>query len=104
MKRISNLGLVATLALASSAAVAQDLSAGKTPAQLFGSDCSACHRTPGGLAKNGDVQTLAAFLRQHYTTNPKSAGELAAYVSGLRGTRGASSWRGTGTPAMTRGP
>ena len=73
MKRISNPGLVATLALASSAAVAQDLSAGKTPAQLFGSDCSACHRTPGGLAKNRDVQTLTAFLRQHYTTNPKSA-------------------------------
>ena len=86
MKRISNLGLVATLALASSAAVAQDLSAGKTPAQLFGSDCSACHRTPGGLAKNRDVQTLAAFLRQHYTTNPKSAGALAAYVSGFAGT------------------
>jgi hypothetical protein len=86
MRWISGLGLVATVALASSAVVAQDFSAGKTPAQLFGSDCSACHRTPGGLAKNRDVQTLAAFLRQHYTTNPKSAGALAAYVSGFAGT------------------
>jgi hypothetical protein len=85
MKRISDLGLVATLALASSAALAQDLTAGKTPAQLFGSDCSACHRTPAGLAKNRDAPTLAAFLRQHYTTNPNSAGALAAYVSGFAG-------------------
>jgi hypothetical protein len=74
------------LALASSAALAQDLTAGKTPAQLFGSDCSACHRTPAGLAKNRDAPTLAAFLRQHYTTNPNSAGALAAYVSGFAGT------------------
>jgi mono/diheme cytochrome c family protein len=85
MRWISGLGLVATVALASSAVVAQDFSAGKTPAQLFGSDCSACHRTPRGLAGTRDVRTLAAFLRQHYTTNPESAGALAAYVSGFAG-------------------
>jgi hypothetical protein len=86
MKWISDFGLVATLAIASSAAVAQDFSAGKTPAQLFGSDCSSCHRTPGGLAGTRDVRTLTAFLRQHYTTKPESAGALAAYVSGFAGT------------------
>jgi hypothetical protein len=86
MKWISALGLAATLALATSVALAQDFSAGKTPAQLFGSDCSACHRAPGGLAGNRDVRTLAAFLRQHYTTSPDSAGALAAYVSGFAGT------------------
>src|ERR1700752_3409339 len=85
MKWVSALGLAATLALATSVALAQDFSAGKTPAQLFGSDCSACHRTPGGLAADRDVRTLTAFLRQHYTTNPDSAGPLAAYVSGFAG-------------------
>jgi hypothetical protein len=86
MKWISGLGLAAVLALGTSVALAQDFSAGKTPAQLFGSDCSACHRAPGGLAGNRDVRTLTAFLRQHYTTNPDSAGTLAAYVSGFAGT------------------
>jgi hypothetical protein len=86
VKWISDLGLVATLALASSAALAQDLTAGKTPAQLFASDCSACHRTPAGLAGNRDAPTLAAFLRQHYTTNPNAAGALAAYLGGFTGT------------------
>jgi hypothetical protein len=93
--------------LASSVALAQDFSAGKTPAQLFGSDCSACHRTPGGLAANRDVRTLAAFLRQHYTTNPESAGALAAYVGGFAGTAAfrpgtaAAGTSGTGDEART---
>jgi hypothetical protein len=106
MKWISDLGLVAALALASGVAFAQDFSAGKTPAQLFGSDCSACHRTPGGLAANRDLRTLTAFLRQHYTTNPESAGALAAYVGGFAGTAGprpgaAAATSGTGDDGRT---
>jgi hypothetical protein len=106
MKRISDLGLAAALALTSGVALAQDFSAGKTPAQLFGSDCSACHRAPGGLAANRDVRTLTAFLRQHYTTNPESAGALAAYVSGFAGTAAprsaaAAGTSGTGDDART---
>src|SRR6202521_825466 len=85
MKRISILGLAAAFALASAAALAQDLTAGKTAAQLFSSDCSACHRSPAGLAKNRDAGALAGFLREHYTTKPDTAGALAAYVSGFGG-------------------
>jgi hypothetical protein len=85
MKRISILGLVAVLVVASATARAQDFTAGKTPAQLFGSDCAECHRSPAGLAKNRDQRTLASFLREHYTTKSDTAGALAAYVSGFAG-------------------
>src|SRR5450432_229208 len=72
--------------MASARAPAQDFTAGKTPAQLFSSDCAECHRTPGGLAKGRDVKALASFLREHYTTKSDTAGSLAAYVSGFTGT------------------
>jgi hypothetical protein len=63
---------------------AEDLTAGKTPAQLFRSDCSACHHSPNGLVKErGNASGLAAFLIDHYTTNTASAAALAAYVSAL---------------------
>jgi hypothetical protein len=85
VKRISILGFGALLVLAGTPALGQDFTAGKTPAQLFGSDCSECHRTPNGLAKGRDVKTLAGFLREHYTTKSDTAGSLAAYVSGFTG-------------------
>jgi hypothetical protein len=61
------------------AARAQDLDAGKTPAQLFSSHCSACHRAPKGLARQ--TFGLASFLRQHYTSSAATASALAAYVA-----------------------
>src|SRR5882762_11019115 len=70
---------------AAGAASAQDYTAGKTPAQLFQSDCSACHKSPQGLAKGHDVRSLALFLREHYTTKEASAVALAAYLSGGAG-------------------
>jgi hypothetical protein len=85
VKRISILGFGALLVLAGTPASGQDFTAGKTPAQLFNSDCSECHRTPNGLAKGRDVKTLAGFLREHYTTKLDTAGSLAAYVSGFAG-------------------
>jgi hypothetical protein len=72
------LGLVtASVAVAQ----AQDYSAGKTPAQLFASDCSGCHKSPQGLSKDGDTRSLASFLREHYTSKKESAGALAAFVA-----------------------
>ena len=62
-------------------ALAQDFTAGKTAAQLFASDCSACHKGPGGLAKGQSVSALTSFLREHYTTKPESAAALAAYLA-----------------------
>ena len=73
------LGLVT--ACASAPAPAQDLTAGKTPEQLFRSDCAECHRLPSSVARTRDSRGLADFLREHYTTKPETAGALAAYVS-----------------------
>src|ERR1700674_5963636 len=76
----SALGLL--LVGAAGSAAAQDYTAGKTPAQLFQSDCSACHKSPQGLARSMDQRALVGFLREHYTTKVESAGALASYVLG----------------------
>ena len=93
------------MAYASVPALAQDFTAGKTPAQLFNSDCAECHHSPAGLARNRDVRTLAGFLREHYTTKSETAGALAAYVSGFAGGAAVARQRGAGAaePANTPG-
>ena len=75
---VRSLTFVAGLCVAP--ALAQDFSAGKTAAQLFASDCAACHKSPGGLAKGQSAGSLTSFLREHYTTKPESAAALAAYL------------------------
>ena len=47
------------------------------PRKTFASNCSACHKSPQGLAKSGQV---AGFLRQHYTTGPEMSAAMAAYL------------------------
>ncbi len=74
---------IPALAATSGVALAQDFTAGKTPAQLFSSDCSACHRSPDGLGKKYNTGSLTGFLRAHYTTKQESAGALAKYVMGF---------------------
>jgi hypothetical protein len=64
------------------AAAAQDYDAGKSGPQLFASDCSACHKSPGGLAKGKDKGSLTSFLREHYTSKRESAELLAAFLLG----------------------
>jgi mono/diheme cytochrome c family protein len=77
-------------ALAVAPALAEDFTAGKTPAQLFRSDCGTCHHSPNGLVKQrGDVDELTAFLSEHYTTKSETAAALAAYVAGFAPSRGA---------------
>ena len=73
-------GLAVWSALVGAPAWAQDLTQGKTPAQLFAGDCAACHKSPQGLAKQNDARALAGFLREHYTTKPEMAEALAVYV------------------------
>jgi len=46
-------------------------------ARTFASNCSACHKSPQGLAKSGQV---AGFLRQHYTSGPEMSAAMAAYL------------------------
>lgn len=62
---------------------AVDLSEGKTPAQIFASDCTVCHQKPNNLAAGRNAGELANFLRQHYTTGAAQARILAAYVASL---------------------
>src|SRR5262245_19036606 len=59
---------------------AQDLDAGKSGEKLFAANCTTCHRSPRGLAKQTNRLSLFLFLRQHYTASQTSAGELAAYL------------------------
>jgi hypothetical protein len=80
---IKCLAAVPALALTAGTGLAQDFTAGKTPAQLFASDCSACHRSPDGLGKKYNAGSLTGFLRAHYTTKQETAGSLAKYVMGF---------------------
>jgi hypothetical protein len=79
-------GLIGLAVLAAPDARAQtDLSAGLSPAQLFAANCSACHRSPAGLARGRNPVTVAYFLRDHYTTRPGTAAALASYIVNSRG-------------------
>jgi len=49
----------------------------KDAPKIFAANCSACHKSPRGLAKSGSV---AGFLRQHYTTGPEMSAAMAAYL------------------------
>ena len=66
-------------------AAAQDLDAGKSPAQLFSNSCAACHRGPQGLGAGRDPRAVAGFLAQHYTSSRASAAALAGYLVGVGG-------------------
>ncbi|MBV9237234.1 MAG: hypothetical protein JOZ94_15485 [Xanthobacteraceae bacterium] len=69
------------VALLPGTAVAQvDYSKGKTPEQLFNSDCSACHASPQAIGRSRDVRALTAFLEQHYTTKTQWAALIANYL------------------------
>jgi hypothetical protein len=66
--------------LAGAPAHAQNLDAGKSPAQIFAGTCSACHKSPRGLLKTVAPGSLPGFLREHYTTGPDMAGVLSSYL------------------------
>ena len=62
----------------------ENLDFGKTPAQLFASDCAICHKSPQGLAaKGGGMLGLENFLRQHYTASRESAAAIANYLQAV---------------------
>src|SRR5688572_15624930 len=56
-----------------------NLSAGKSPAQIFSTSCSACHRSPQTVKR-----TSPAFLREHYTTGTREAIAMAGYLASVR--------------------
>ena len=64
-----------------SGAAQENLDLGKTPAQLFASNCAICHKSADGLSKAGGISELKDFLREHYTASKESAAGIAAYVA-----------------------
>lgn len=103
---------VAVLALLSAVpASAQDnLYANKSPAQIFATDCSICHKTPQSLSKAGGPLGLGleGFLRTHYTASRESAALMARYLQSMEGPAPAANERrrgGTGSkPASAAKP
>jgi hypothetical protein len=59
---------------------AENLDAGKSPAQLFAGTCNACHKSPRGLMKTVSSGSLPSFLREHYTTSIDMAKQLSAFL------------------------
>jgi hypothetical protein len=80
-------GLCGSIGATVRPAAAQQLDAGKPPAQIFAGTCAACHRSPRGLVRSVAPGSLPSFLRQHYTTGNDMAGTMASYVLGNGGTQ-----------------
>ena len=73
----------AILAMSGSAADAQNLDSGKSPAKLFADSCATCHRNARTLAKGRFRLTLFLFLKEHYSSNSSSAWALASYLESV---------------------
>jgi len=76
-----SLGLAAGVwaaCLAAGAAAQENLDLGKSPAQLYASDCAICHKSPRGLIKG--EYGLEGFLRLHYTASRETAAAIANYL------------------------
>jgi hypothetical protein len=58
----------------------ENLDHGKTPAQLYASDCAICHKSPRGLSQAGGLFGLQNFLRTHYAASIQSAAAVAVYL------------------------
>lgn len=79
-------------------AAAQNLEAGKSPAQLFSANCSVCHKSARGLLKSVPPGDLPGFLRQHYTTSA----DMAKIMSGYLVANGAGGGRKPNDDGLTR--
>lgn len=83
------------LAFAAPAAHAQvNIDQDKSPAHIFASDCTVCHKSTRGLANGRGNSALTGFLAEHYTSSHEEAAAMAAYVLASGG--------GVGTAAPAR--
>jgi hypothetical protein len=77
--RVLSVGILgATVVLAAAPASAQNLDAGKSPAQMFSDTCAVCHRSAREIKP-----TTPGFMREHYTTGAREAAVMAAYLSSV---------------------
>ena len=74
---------VLALCLTGGSGAQESLDRGKSPAQLFASDCSGCHKSPQGLGKYGGLAGLGSFLREHYTASRETAAAIASYLKAM---------------------
>lgn len=96
VSRHLGLAIILTAVLAPVTARAQvNIDQDKTPAHIFSSDCSVCHKTTRGLANGRGSSALTGFLAEHYTSSREEAAAVAAYVLSAGG--------GVGTAAPVRG-
>ena len=96
LRRLAPAALMFT-ALAPSMAHAQvNIDQDKSPAHIFASDCSVCHKSTRGLANGRGHSALTGFLEEHYTSSREEAAAMAAYV--LAGGGGV----GTAAPARNQ--
>ena len=72
------------LCAASPAGSQGNLDQGKTAAQLYGSDCATCHKSPRSVSNTKWFFGLESFLSEHYTSSRESAAILAAYLEDKR--------------------
>jgi len=91
------------LVLAQTAGAQENLDHGKTPAQLFASDCAICHKSPQGLAKSGGLFGVESFLRQHYTASRESAAMIAKYLEASGPAPAAPAKKGATTKRAAKG-
>ncbi|MGZ5961422.1 MAG: cytochrome C [Rhizomicrobium sp.] len=98
------LALGAIAALAGEAVHAQNLDEGKSATRIFADSCTACHRSPRGLAKGRFRVTLYLFLQQHYASNSSSAWALASYLESVEGPQRRPSHAGTAKPSPSHSP
>ena len=93
------LALAAIAFLSCSAASAQEnIDAGKSAQKLFAQTCTACHRSPRGLAKGRFTLTLYMHLQQHYAANSSSAWALASYLNSVDGAKAAAKRTAAASP------
>ena len=84
-RRCGIIALGALTMLIGTAAHAQNLDQGKSAAALFANGCTACHKSPRGLAKGRFKLQLYLFLKDHYATGSDEAGALASYLQSEEG-------------------
>jgi len=78
------LAFAAIAFLSCTAASAQEnIDAGKSAQKLFTETCTACHRSPRGLAKGRFSFTLYLYLQKHYASNSSSAWALTSYLESV---------------------
>jgi len=77
--------VLGSLACAVVPARAEDFERGKSGPAIFAADCTGCHRSAQGLAYGMSSPQLMDLLRQHYTTGPGPANQVAGYLLSVVG-------------------